>query len=62
MRRPTLRGFQTSTRGLGSAGSKGRRSSQYEENTRGHLVEEDLVEDLEPSEADPWPDTSDLDS
>ena len=31
-------------------------------NTRGHFIEEDLLEDLEPSEADQWPDTSDLDS
>ena len=28
-------------------------------NTRGHLIED---EDMEPSDANPWPDTSDLDS
>ena len=31
-------------------------------NTRGHFIEEDLLEDLEPSEADQWPAASDLDS
>ena len=30
-------------------------------NTRGHFLEEDLLESMEPSEMEAWPDTSDLD-
>ena len=30
-------------------------------NTRGHFLEEDLLESVEPSEMEAWPDTSDLD-
>ena len=30
-------------------------------NTRGHFLEEDLLESVEPSEMEVWPDTSDLD-